>query len=57
MGYLEEKPEFEERPFHKEAKNLIKAVAESIARIIEREEAETAIRKHLDRIEVLINKH
>jgi hypothetical protein len=52
--YLEEKPELEEGPFLKEAKNLIKAVTESIAKIIEREEAEAAIRKHQDRIEVLI---
>jgi len=52
--YLEKKPELEEGPFLKEAKNLIKAVAESIAKIIEREEAEDATRKHLDRIEVLI---
>ena len=54
--YLEEKPEFEEGPFLKEAKNLIKAVAENIAKIIEREEAEDAIRKHQDHIEALIKK-
>jgi hypothetical protein len=54
--YLEEKPELEEGPFLKEAKNLIKAVAESIVKIVEREEAEDAIRKHQDRIEALINK-
>jgi hypothetical protein len=54
--YLEEKPELEEGPFLKEANNLINAVAESIARIIEREEAEDAIRKHQDHIEALIKK-
>jgi hypothetical protein len=54
--YLEEKPELEEGPFLKEAKNLINAVAESIAKIIEREEAEAEIRKHLDHIEALIKK-
>jgi hypothetical protein len=54
--YLEEKPEFEEGPFLEEAKNLIKAVAENIAKIIEREEAEDAIRKHQDHIEALIKK-
>ena len=54
--YLEEKPELEEGPFLKEAKNLIKAVAESIAKIIEREEAEDAIRKHQDHIEALLKK-
>ena len=54
--YLEEKPELEEGPFFKEAKNLINAVAENIAKIIEREEAENAIRKHQDHIEALIKK-
>jgi len=54
--YLEEKPELDEGPFLKEAKNLINAVAESIAKIIEREEAEAAIRKHQDDIEALIKK-
>jgi len=55
--YLEEKPELDEGPFLKEAKNLIHAVAESIAKIIEREEAETEIRKHQDHIEALIKKN
>jgi len=54
--YLEEKPELEEGPFLKEAKNLIKAVAESIAKIIEREEAEDVIRKHREHIGALIKK-
>ena len=54
--YLEEKPELEEGPFFKEAKNLINAVAESIAKIIEREEAEAEIRKHQNHIEALIKK-
>ena len=54
--YLEEKPELEVGPFLKEAKNLINAVAESIAKIIEREEAEAEIRKHQDHIEALIKK-
>jgi hypothetical protein len=54
--YLEEKPELGEGPFLKEAKNLIYAVAENIAKIIEREEAEDAIRKHQDHIEALIKK-
>jgi len=54
--YLEKKPELEAGPFLREAKNLINAVAESIAKIIEREEAETAIRKHQDHIEALIKK-
>ncbi len=54
--YLEEKPELEEGLFLKEAKNLINAVAESIAKIIEREEAEDEIRRHQDHIEALIRK-
>ncbi len=52
--YLEERPELDEGPFFKEAKNLINAIAESIAKIIEREEAEIEIRKHQVRIEALI---
>ena len=54
--YLEEKPELDEGPFLKEAKNLINAVAENIAKIIEREEAEADIRKHQEHIEALIKK-
>ena len=54
--YLEEKQDLEEGPFLKEAKNLINAVAENIAKIIEREEAEDEIRKHQDHIEALIKK-
>ena len=56
MCYLEEKPELDEGPFLKEAKDLINAVAENIEKIIEREEAEAAIRKHEDHIEALIRK-
>jgi len=53
--YLEEKPELHEGPFLKEANNLINAVAENIAKIIEREEAEADIRKHQEHIEALVN--
>jgi len=56
VGYLEEKPELDEGPFLKEAKNLINAVAESIAKIMGREEAEAEIRKHQGHIEALIKK-
>jgi hypothetical protein len=52
--YLEEKPELEEGPFLKEAKNLIAAIAESIARLVEREWAEAEIRKCRNKIEELI---
>ena len=54
--YLEEKPAFDEGPFLKEAKNLLNAVAENIAKIIEHEEAEAEIRKHQDHIEAFIEK-
>jgi len=54
--YLEEKPELDEGPFLEEAKNLINAIAESIAKIIEREDAEVEIRKHQGHIEALIKK-
>jgi hypothetical protein len=54
--YLEEKSELDEGPFLKETKNLINSVAETIAKIIEREEAEAEVRKHQDHIEALIRK-
>ena len=54
--YLEEKPELDEGPFLMEAKILINAVAESIATIIEGQEAEADIRKHQEHIEALIKK-
>lgn len=52
--YLEEKPELEEGPFIKEAKNLIAGIAESIAQIVERDWAEIEIRKCRNKIEELI---
>jgi hypothetical protein len=52
--YLEENPELEEESFLKEVKNLISAIAESIAQIVERDWAEIEIRKHRDRVENLI---
>ena len=54
--YLEEKSNFEEGPFLNEARNLIVAIAESIAQIVEREWAELEIRKCRSRIEELIKK-
>ena len=44
--YLEEKLELDEGPFLREERNLIDAVAERIAKFIEREWAEEEIRKH-----------
>jgi hypothetical protein len=52
--YLEEKPEFEKEPYLKEVKNLIFAIAESIAQIVDRDWAEIEIRKHRNQIEKLI---
>ena len=52
--YLEEKPALDEGPFLKEAKNLIGAIAETLAKIIEREWAEAEIRKHRNHVEKLI---
>lgn len=49
--YLEEKLELDEGPFLKEERHLIDAVAERIAKFIEREWAEDEIRKHRDRDE------
>ena len=54
--YLEEKPELEEGPFPKEAKNLIATIAENIAQIVERDWAEIEIRKYRNKIEKLIKK-
>ena len=52
---LEENPEIEKATFLEEEISLINAVAESIARIVEREWAEEEIRKCRDNIEELIN--
>ena len=52
--YLEEKPTLDEGPFLKEAKDLIGAIAETLAIIVEREWAEAEIRKHRNHVEKLI---
>jgi tRNA nucleotidyltransferase/poly(A) polymerase len=52
--YLKEKQELKEGPFFKEVKNLISAIAESIAQIIELDWAEIEIRKCRDHVENLI---
>ncbi|MGD8285384.1 MAG: hypothetical protein PVG08_14800 [Desulfobacterales bacterium] len=49
--YLEEKSELDEGPFLREERNLINAIAERIAKFIEREWAEDEIRKHRNRDE------
>ena len=55
--YLEEKSELAEGPFLKEARNLITAIAESIAQIIEREWAEIEIRKCRKKIEEILKQN
>ena len=49
--YLEEKLELDEGPFLKEERSLVDAIAERIAKFIEREWAEDEIRKHRNRNE------
>ena len=52
--YLKEKPEFEKLAFIKETTDLIAAIAESIAQLVEREWAEIEIRKSRKKVEELI---
>jgi hypothetical protein len=52
--HLEKKPELEKGLFLDEEKSLIGAIAESIARLVEREWAEAEIRKCRNKIEELI---
>jgi hypothetical protein len=53
--YLDKKSGLDGEPFLSETKNLIAAIAESIARIVEREWAEIEIRKCRNRVQDLIN--
>ena len=55
--YLEEKSELADGPFPNEARNLITAVAESIAQIVEREWAEIEIRKYRKKIEKILEQN
>lgn len=52
--YLKRTPASDEGPPYKEAMKLIGAIAETIAKIVEREWAEEEIRKHRSRVEKLI---
>jgi hypothetical protein len=52
--YLLEKHELEKLPYLEEIKNLISAIAESIAQIVDRDWAEIEIRRHRNQIERLI---
>jgi hypothetical protein len=51
---LTKKHDLEKKPFHEEEKNLVLAIAESIAQIVERDWAEIEIRKHRNHVEKLI---
>mgnify|MGYP000503012422 CR=1 FL=1 len=52
--YLVEKHKLDKEPFRKELKNLISAIAESIAQIVELDWAEIEFRKHRNHVEKLI---
>ena len=52
--YLKEKHKLDKEPFHKEVKNLVSAIAESIAQIVELDWAEIEFRKHRNHVEKLI---
>jgi PAS domain S-box-containing protein len=51
--YLEERPERDEGPFLKEERSLISAVAERLARIVERKRTEEALRKRIKELDCL----
>ena len=55
--YLEEIPEFEEGSLPGETKNLITAIAENIAQIVERDWAEIEIRKCRKKIEEILEQN
>ena len=52
--YLEEKPEVDEGPFHKEERNLINAIAGLTGRIVERKQAEEALLKSEEKYRTLL---
>ncbi|MGB3713321.1 MAG: PAS domain S-box protein [Candidatus Promineifilaceae bacterium] len=54
--YLEERPESDEGPFLKEERSLVEAIAERVGRIVEREQAEEALRKARDELEERVQK-
>ena len=56
VGCLEKKSALEKAPFLDEEKQLMTAISESIAQIVEREWAEIEIRKCRNRVEELIKR-
>jgi signal transduction histidine kinase len=53
--YLKERPESDEGPFLKEERNLINVIAKRIGEIIERRQAEDALKESLARNKALLN--
>jgi len=53
--YLEEKPESDEGPFLKEERSLLNAIANRLGRIVERKDAEEALRKREEKFNRLFN--
>lgn len=54
--YLDEKPECDEGPFMKEERSLLNVIAERSGRIIEREEAEEALKEAYDHLEMQVKR-
>ena len=52
--YLEEKPEIDEGPFHREERNLINAITGLTGRIVERKQAEEALRESEEKYRTLL---
>lgn len=51
VGYVEERPTADEGPFLKEERDLLQAIALKLSLVIERNEAEIALKQHTDALE------
>jgi PAS domain S-box-containing protein len=49
--YLEERPESDEGPFQKEERSLINAIVERLGKVIERKQAEVALKQERDKLQ------